>query len=101
MDGGGRLTVEERLANYVRLIDDYLAGRMPTHEFTNIYFRAFQDDPTMWSERSVALYEALNDVQLACEAWSPDPPRSEFDVTEAELRHTCERRVSELRRFMR
>jgi hypothetical protein len=98
---GDEVTDRERLVAYVRLIDDFLGGRTPTQEFTNTYFKAFQDDPTIWSQQGEALYDALNDVQLACEAWSPEPTHlSEFDVTEAELREICERRIAELRRFV-
>lgn len=87
-----------RLAKYIQMIEDFLANRLSAEEFSGAYFRAFQKDPGGWGGE---FYEALNWVATACESYTPRAPRSEFDVTEDQLRAQCAQRLAVLRRLQR
>ena len=86
----------DRLAYYIRLIEEFLAGRRNPDEFSRTFFQRFKTDPGGWQQET---FDALNWVATACESYTPQPPRSEFDVTEAELRSQCAQRLKELRRL--
>ena len=87
-----------RLRRYIRMIEDYLDGRMATGAFARTFFHTFHDDPGGWSQ---GIYDALNSVATACESYSPGRPKSEFDVSGAQLREECDQRLGELRRLAR
>ena len=84
------------LATYVRMIEDFLSGRNAPDDFTDAFFRAFQDDPGEWSRE---IYDALNWVAITCESYSPRAPRSEYDVSIEELTRDCRQRLEELYRL--
>jgi len=87
-----------RLTKYIQMIEDFLARRSTADEFSGAFFRAFQKDPGGWGGD---LYEALNWVATACESYTPRAPRSEFDVTEDQLRAQCAERLKALHRLQR
>ena len=87
-----------RLSHYIALIEDFLAGRRAVEEFSDVFFREFQNDPGGWRG---GLNESLNGVATACEAYAPDPPWSDFDLTERQLRDECAQHLHELSRLQR
>jgi len=90
------MTKGHRLAQYIQMIEDFLGRRSTAEEFATSFFRTFHDDPGGWDGE---LYEALNWVATACESFTPRTPRSEFDVTEDQLRAQCSERLKLLRRL--
>lgn len=88
----------DRLAYYIRLIEEFLAARRSPDEFSRTFFRTFKTDPGGWQQET---FDALNWVATACESYTPRQPRSEFDVTEAELRSQCAQRLGDLRGLQR
>ena len=86
-----------RLANYVQMVEDFLANRSTPQAFSETFFRTFKEDAGGWDTR---IFEALNWVATACECYVPGAPTSEFDVTEKQLRTQCAERLKELRRFL-
>jgi hypothetical protein len=88
----------DRLAYYIRLIEEFLAWKRSPDEFSRTFFQRFKTDPGGWPQET---FDALNWVATACESFTPQPPRSEFDVTEEDLRSQCAERLDELRRLHR
>jgi hypothetical protein len=90
------MSQSHRLAQYIQMIEGFLDRRTTAEEFSAAFFRSFHDDPGGWQGE---LYEALNWVATACESYTPRTPRSEFDVSEDQLRAQCAERLKVLRRL--
>ena len=70
---------------YAALLVAFSEGRLAPDELESIYFRLFQNDPTVWPPE---VFEPLNEVFLDLDAWWPHGPTDDrYAITqEAELR---------------
>ncbi len=94
----GASAVRAGVLPYLRLMEDFLADRLPVASFEREYLDTFSSDDTRWPE---PIYQVLNEVFLDVDAYCPDPAlRDELDIDEAKLRARVERSLTALRRMV-
>lgn len=80
------------------MLDRFLGGADAPQGFADSFFDAFQNDPGGLREDE---YQPLNDVALACEAFTPGGHADRFAVSLTELTAVCEVARERLRRISR